>query len=89
MSGVSLPTFSFISKSLTVKKGFPNGLVGEESAYSAGDTGDASSVPGSVRFPRGGNGNPLQYPCLENSMDRGAWQALVHRVSKRQTRLID
>ena len=72
MSGVSLPTFSFISKSLTVKKGFPNGLVGKESAYSAGDTGDASSVPGSERSPAEGHGNPLQYSCLKSLMDRGA-----------------
>ena len=77
MSGVSLPTFSFISKSLTVKKGFPNGLVGEESAYSAGDTGDASSVPGSERSPAEGHGNPLQYSCLKSLMDRGAWRAAV------------
>ena len=85
MSGVSLPTFSFISKSLTVKKGFPNGLVGKESAYSAGDTGDASSVPGSERSPAEGHGNPLQYSCLENSKDRGTWRIIIHRVAKSQT----
>ena len=42
----------------------------------AGDAGDASSIPGLGRLPGVGNGNPLQYSCLENSMDRGAWQAL-------------
>ena len=46
---------------------------------SAGDTG---LIPGSGRYPGEGNGHPLQYSCLENSMDRGAWQATVHRVLK-------
>ena len=45
----------------------------------------AGSVPGSGRSPGGGNGNPLQYFCLGNSMDRGAWQATVHRVTKSRT----
>ena len=45
-----------------------------------GDTRDASSTPGSGRSPREDNGNPLQYSCLENPMDRGAWQGAVHRV---------
>ena len=48
---------------------------------------DAGSVPGLERFPGGGNSNPLQYFCLENSMDRGAWQAAVHRVTKSWTQL--
>ena len=43
----------------------------------AGDTGDVGSLPGSGRLPSGGNGNPLQYSCLENPMDIGAWQAAV------------
>ena len=47
--------------------------------------GDVGSVPGSGRSPGEGNGNPLQYSCLENSMDRGAWQATVHGVTKSQT----
>jgi len=50
--------------------GFPDGSVGKESAYNARDTGDAGSVLGSGRFPRGGNGNPLQYSCLKSPMDR-------------------
>ena len=62
--------------------GFPGGSVGKESACSAGDTGDMGSIPGSGRSPGGGHGNPLQYACLENLMDRGAWQATVHGVSK-------
>ena len=45
-------------------------------------TGDASSIPGSGRFPGVGNGNQLQYSCLENPIDRGAWQATVHGVSR-------
>ena len=54
---------------------------------SAGDARDFGSIPRSGRSPGEGNGNPLQYSCLENSMDRGAWWATVHGVSKSQTRL--
>ena len=50
-----------------------------------GDARDASLIPGSGISPREGNGNPLQYSCLENSMDRGAWLAVVHGVAKSQT----
>ena len=50
----------------------------------AGDVGDMGSIPGSGRAPEGGNGDPLQYSCLENPMDRGAWQATVHRVAMSQ-----
>ena len=46
------------------------------------NAGDASSIPESGRFPGDGNGNPLQHSCLENPMDRGAWQVTVHRVHK-------
>ena len=60
--------------------------VGKESASSAGDLG---SIPGLGRSPGDGNGNPLQYPCLENLMDRGAWWAAVHGVTKSQARLSD
>ena len=55
-------------------------------AYNAGDLG---SIPGSGRSSGEGNGNPLQYSCLENPMDRGAWWAIVHRVAKSQTLLSD
>ena len=54
-----------------------------------GDAGDVGSIPGSGRSPGGGNGNPLQNFCLENPMDRGAWQATVHVVTKSQTQLSD
>ena len=50
----------------------------------AGDTRDLGSIPGSGRSPGVGNGNPLQYSCLENSMDRVVWRATVHGVSKSQ-----
>ena len=67
--------------------GFPGGSVVENLPANTGDAGDAGSIPGSERFPGGGNGNPLQYSCLENRMDRGAWQATVHGVAKSRTRL--
>ena len=53
----------------------------------SGDIRDASLIPGSGRSPGGGHRNPLQYSCLENPMDRGAWQATVHRVAKSWTGL--
>ena len=55
--------------------GFPDGSNGKESACNVGDLG---SIPGLGRYPGGGNGNPLQYPCLENSMDRGTQWGTVH-----------
>ena len=55
--------------------------------FNTGDIRDASSTPGSGRFPGGGHDNPLQYSCLENLMDRGAWQATVHGVTKSQRQL--
>ena len=57
----------------------------KNSPANAGDTGDVALIPGAVRAPGRGNGNPLQYSCLENPMDREAWQAMVHRVTKGQT----
>ena len=56
-------------------------------ANAGGDIREAGSIPGLGRFPGGGHGNPLQYSNLENSIDRGAWQATVHRVAKSQTQL--
>ena len=66
--------------------GFPGGSEVKASACNAGDLG---FNPGSGRSPGGGNGNPLQYSCLENPMDGGAWWATVHGVTKSQTRLSD
>ena len=59
---------------------FPGTSAGRESAYNAGDLG---SIPGLGRYPGERHGNPLQYSCLENPMDRGVWWATVHWVAKR------
>ena len=64
--------------------GFSRWLSGKKKNPPA-NAGDASLIPGSGRFPGGGNGNPLQYSCLENSMDRVAWWATVYGVAKSQT----
>ena len=61
---------------------FPGGSDGKASAYNAGDPG---SIPGLGRSPGEENGYPLQYSCLENAMDRGAWLAAVHGVAKSRT----
>ena len=65
---------------------FPGGSEGKASVY---NPGDPDLIPGLGRSPGERNGNPLQYYCLENPMDRGAWQATVHGVAKSQTRLRD
>ena len=62
--------------------GFPGGSVVKNRPPNAGDTEDAGSIPGLGRSLGGGNGTPLQHPCLEKSMDRGAWQATAHGVAK-------
>ena len=67
-----------------IQEGFPDSSVGKESACNAGDPG---SIPGLGRSLEEGNGNLLQYSCLENSMDRGAWQTAVHGVTKSWTLL--
>ena len=69
--------------------GFPDGSAGEESACNAGDTEDAGLIPGLGRSSGGGNGNPFQYSCLENPLDKRAWWSTVHRVAKSQTHLSD
>ena len=66
--------------------GFPGSSAGKESASSTGDLG---LIPGLGRFPGEGNGKPLQYPSLENSMDRGAWWAAVHGIAKSWAQLSD
>ena len=71
------------------KVGFPCGTSGKEPARNAGDVRDTGSSPGSGRSPGKGNGNPLQYSCLENPMDRGAWRAMIHRVTESLTQLKD
>ena len=72
-----------MSKNL-VKLDFPGGSEGKASACNVGDLG---SISGSGRSPGEGNGHPLQYSCLENPMDGGAWWATVHGVTKGQTQL--
>ena len=71
---------------LTCLQGFPGSSDGKASAYNAEDLG---SIPMSGRSPGEGNGNPLQYSCLENPVDRGAWWAAAHRVTKSRARLSD
>ena len=66
--------------------GFPGGSVIKNLLANAGDAG---LIPGSGRCPGEGNSNPLQYSCLENPMDRVAWQSIVHGVAKSQKRLSD
>ena len=67
--------------------GFPDGSVVKNPLINAGGTEGTGSIPGPGRSPRGGKGNPLQYSCLENPMDREVWQATVHGVAKSQTQL--
>ena len=69
--------------------GFSDGTSGKESACQCRRHKRCSSIPGSGRSPGGGNGNPLQYSWLENSMDRGTWWATVHGVPKSWIRLSD
>ena len=76
--------YQYLTKDKT-KIGLPWWLSGKESTWSAGSTGNTGSILGLGRSPGGGHGNPLQYSCLENLTDRGAWQATIHRVAKSQT----
>ena len=78
--------FYINTQTCTYTWGFPTGTDSKESACNAGDLG---SILGSGRSPREGNGNLLQYFCLENPMDRGAWWAIVRGVAKSQTQLSD
>ena len=65
--------------SVSPTENIPHSSVGKASAFNAGDLG---SIPGSGSSPGEGNGSPLQYSCLKNSMDRGAWWATVHGIAK-------
>ena len=69
----------------TVEKSFPGGAVVKNLPADVGNARDVGLIPGSERSPGEGNGNPLQYSCLENSMNRGAWEATVYSVPKNQT----
>ena len=74
------------SLTLTIVRASQGALMVKNLPVSAGDIRDAG-LPGSGRPPGGGHGTPLQYSCLENPMDRGAWRAAVHRVTQSQTRV--
>ena len=78
-SGGYCRKFQFNLNALGRQHCFPHSSVGKESVCNAGDPG---LTPGSGRSPEEGNGNPLQYSCLENPIDRGAWQAVVHGVAR-------
>ena len=65
--------------------GFPGGALVKNPSVNEGDTGDMGLIPGLGRSPGVGKGNPFQYSCLEDCMNRGAWQAIVHGVAKRLT----
>ena len=67
--------------------GFPGGALVKNLPASAGDTRDEGSIPASERSPGVGNGNLLQFSCLENSIEQGAWRATVHRLVKSWTQL--
>ena len=74
-----------ICVSLDYLGGFPGDSVVKNLSANAGDEGGVGSILGSGRSPGGENGNPLQYSCLKNPMDRGAWRATIHGVAKSQT----
>ena len=77
VQGLTLP---FNAEGAGLSPGFPGGSDGKASVYNSEDLG---SIPGSGRFPGEGNGNPLQYSCLENPMDGGAWYRLLSMGSQR------
>ena len=81
----------FVTKCLYIHvcyyMGFQGGVSVKNPPANSGDIRDKGSISGSGRSPRGGHGNPLQYSCLENPMDRGVWRATVHKVAKSWTRL--
>ena len=79
-AGILSAALSQLQGTSTKDTGFPRSSVGKESAC---NSGDPSSIPGLGRSVGEGNGNPLKYSCLENPMDRGAWQATVHEVTRK------
>ena len=84
-SVIYIYTFSFKRILFLYGLGLPRWCNGKESVCQHGDTRDKGLIPGSRRSPGGGNGNPLQYSCLENPMDRGSWWATVHGVAESDT----
>ena len=80
-----LSSESVIQVAIDSKMGFPGGSVGKNQPANTGGTRDLHLILGLGRSPGVGNSNSLQYSCVENSMDRGAWQATVHGVARSQT----
>ena len=74
-----------VRKDVFFRKGFPGGAMVKNPPANVGDARDMASIPGLGRSPAVGNGNSLQYPCLGNPMDRGAWWATVHGVAESDT----
>ena len=89
VGGGGLCIVGCLAVSLVSTQYFPSGATGKESACNAGDPRGAGLIPGSGSSPGGGNGNPFQYSCLENPMDRGASWATVHETTKSHTQLSD
>ena len=81
----SQPIFPSLLEHSIPQEGFPDGSISEESTCSAGYRRDVGLIPGSGRSSGGGNGNPLQYSCLENAMDTGAWWVTIHGVTESDT----
>ena len=83
MLGITVDVLCWLNSHL----GFPGDTVIKDPPANAGEAGDEGLIPGSGRSPGGGNDNPLQYSYLENSMERGAWQAKIQGVAKSQIQL--
>ena len=79
-------TFICLNLVIIYRTDFPGGAVVKNPPANAGDARNVGLIPGLGRFPGGEHGNPFQYSCLENPMDRGAWQATVHGVTKKWTK---
>ena len=77
--------YSWAERGVGRVRGFPHGATVKNQPANAGDIRVMGSIPGWGRSPGGGQGNPLQYSCLENPMDRGAWRAMVHTVAQSDT----
>ena len=80
---------NYLTKCIAIQLGFPGDSVVKNPPAKAGDSRDVGSIPRSRQSPEGGNSSPLQYSCLENPMDRGAWWATIHGVPKSQIQLSD
>ena len=85
MEKILISTYMYINACIHTYTGLPGGSGVNYLPAHAEDTRDVGSIPGLGRSPGEGNGNLLQYSCLGNPMDRGAWLAIVHRVAKSQT----